>query len=357
MHIHTHGKQCIVGQANRRPDMSANRAAQERRKAQKKGIHLAKEERRILYVSFHVREDKASQGEVWNDRDAMQSHRNEPRKKRCTINTAAGLQACCTRHQQFIFSLSISMDGSRGQPKQLVYQDLQPPTEWNETAHNHFLRVLLPGFKAEDIKIRVDDDSRKLKVKGRRRVGQATVERFERDFDVPQDADLERVGGRFQDGWLSVIMPKKKTQETESTQVGISQEEDKKKKEEEPILQEKPESGQHKVVEKPIDGVGIKERHFPMGIPAGGDRKQEEEKAKSRTESGEKPKSCCTNKDGRKEGVSWMKRMKGMEEWVDSQVVDKLVESFNKNRNIIAAAAVGFSIGFYVSLKMRSSSR
>lgn len=117
-------------------------------KHKKKGIHLAKEERRILYVSFHVREDKASQGEVWNDRDAMQSHRNEPRKKRCTINTAAGLQPCCTRHQQFIFSLSISMDGSRGQPKQLVYQDLQPPTEWNETVHNHILRVRLPGRMA-----------------------------------------------------------------------------------------------------------------------------------------------------------------------------------------------------------------
>lgn len=207
------------------------------------------------------------------------------------------------------------------------------------------------GFKAEDIKIRVDDGPRKLKVKGRRHVGQATVELFERDFDVPQDADLERVGGRFQHGWLSVIMPKKKIQETESTQVGISQEEDKKKKEEKPILQEKPESGQHKAVEKPIDGVGIKERHFPMGIPAGGDRKQEEAMAER------KPKSCCTNKDGRKEGVSWMKRMEEMEEWVDSQVVDMLVESFNKNRKVIAAAAVGFSIGFYVSLKLRSSSR
>lgn len=147
IYIHM-GNNALLGKANRRPDMSASRAAQERRKAQKKGIHLAKEERRILYVSFHVREDKASQGKVWNDRDAMQSHRNEPRKKRCTINRAAGLQACCTRHQQFIFSLSISMDGSRGQPKQLVYQDLQPPTEWNETAHNHIIRVLLPGRMA-----------------------------------------------------------------------------------------------------------------------------------------------------------------------------------------------------------------
>ncbi|RZR81094.1 hypothetical protein BHM03_00007264 [Ensete ventricosum] len=220
------------------------------------------------------------------------------------------------------------------------------------SSHSSFVHENI-GFKADDIKIRVDDDSRKLKVKGRRHVGQATVERFEHDFDVPRDADLERVGGRFQHGWLSVIMPKKKKiqQETES------QEEDKKTKEEEPVLQEKPASGQHKAIEKPIDGDRIKQRHFPNGTPAGGDTKHEEETAKSRIESGEKPESCCTDKDGRKEGVSWMQRMEEMEEWVDSQLVDKLLEGFNKNRKVIAAAAVGFSIGFYVSLKLRSSGR
>ncbi|XP_009400523.2 protein RESTRICTED TEV MOVEMENT 2-like [Musa acuminata AAA Group] len=294
------------------------------------------------------------------------------------------------------------MDSSRGPPRQMVEYDLQPPTQRIETAHNHILRMHLPGFRADEIKVQVDDNSRKLTVRGRRPLGEAIVARVEKDFHVPEDADTEKVHAKFEQGWLSLVMPKKPIQERESTQLAVSSEDT--KKEEELILQEKPESRKTKKEAAPIpkemprsghekpttEGDRVKERHSPKRKPVGGDRKEEDnyrrwesspvsfptqkpegcgrkEEEDDRLEKAKSPKAKAEEaflrgedpKIGRKKdrGVTWKNRIEEMEEWFDNATVDRLVESFNKHRNVIAAAAVGFSVGFYVAQKLRSSSR
>ncbi|URE00855.1 hypothetical protein MUK42_30556 [Musa troglodytarum] len=330
----------------------------------------------------------------------------------------------------------ISMNSSRGRPRQMVEYDLQPPTQWIETAHNHILRMHLPaiasrcftislfgsafpcaltiqisdtsfcmetqGFRTDEIKVQVDDNSGKLMVRGRRPLGEAMVARVEQDFHVPKDADTEKVHAKFEQGWLSLVMPKKPKQESESTQLAVSYEDT--KKEEEPVLQEKPETGKTEKEAAPVpkemprsghekpttEGDRAKERRSPRRKPVGGDRKEEDnyrrresapvsyptqkpegcgrkEEEDDRLEKAKSPKAKAEEafrrgedpKIGRKKdrGVTWKNRFEEMEEWLDNATVDRLVESFNKNRNVIAAAAVGFFVGFYVAQKLRSSSR
>ncbi|RWW15109.1 hypothetical protein BHE74_00028854 [Ensete ventricosum] len=258
------------------------------------------------------------------------------------------------------------------------------------------------GFRTDEIKVQVDDNSRKLMVRGRRPLGEAMVARVEQDFHVPQDADTDKVHAKFEQGWLSLVMPKKTIQESESTQLGVPYEDT--KKEEEPILKEKPESGKRKEEAAPIpkemprsghekptaEGDSVKERRSPKRKPVGGDRIEEDNYR--RRESApvsfptQKPEGCGRKEEeddrlekaksqkaktveaflrgedpniGRKKdrGVTWKNRIEEMEEWFDNATVGRLVDSFNKNRNVVAAAAVGFYVGFYVAQKLRSSSR
>lgn len=61
-----------------------------------------------------------------------------------------------------------------------------------------------------------------------------------------------------------------------------------------------------------------------------------------------------TSKELRKRISAW----KGAEEkWLDSGSVDDILEKMNKNRKVIAVAVVAFSVGFYVSHKLKTSGR
>ncbi|XP_074582313.1 uncharacterized protein LOC141838671 [Curcuma longa] len=315
------------------------------------------------------------------------------------------------------------MDSIRGQPKQVVYQDLSPLTEHTETIDSHVLRVHLPDFRAEDVKIRLDHNSMKLLVRCRKPLAQTTIARVELDLDVPKDADVGHIRGNFEQGWLSLFMPKKRiTQDTDRKEEEeipkekagsgerkkeeqlISKEKAESgetKKKEEPMPKEKAESGERKKKEEPMpkeEQKKIKEEDMPKetdllkekiekdkteektkegSLPedkptVGADnseqeRKKQSDKAKSKKDTteeaapsmnGEKPKACRKRerREGKWEGANWKNKIEVIEEWLDGGLVDKLTKSFENNKKLIYAAAVGFSVGFLVSQKLRSRS-
>ncbi|PQQ03697.1 protein RESTRICTED TEV MOVEMENT 2-like [Prunus yedoensis var. nudiflora] len=88
-----------------------------------------------------------------------------------------------------------------------VYQDIEPLEEWvREQASDAFL-VHLSGYKKENLKIQVTS-ARYVRVLGERPLGGNNWERFRKEFPIPSNCDPNDISAKFENGVLSVKLPK-----------------------------------------------------------------------------------------------------------------------------------------------------
>ncbi|KAG9452094.1 hypothetical protein H6P81_004998 [Aristolochia fimbriata] len=86
------------------------------------------------------------------------------------------------------------------------YQDLEPPFECYSDSGNEILYMRLPGFRREELSVRLDDHGN-LEVTGKRRVGEKEWVRFGRNFRVEGVFDPDDVRAMFEDEALYVVVP------------------------------------------------------------------------------------------------------------------------------------------------------
>lgn len=90
--------------------------------------------------------------------------------------------------------------------------------DWKETATEHIFKADLPGLKKEEIKVQVED-GRVLSISGQRSKEEVQksdtwhrVERsrgqFMRKFKLPDNANLDHVTAKVDDGVLTITVPK-----------------------------------------------------------------------------------------------------------------------------------------------------
>uniref|UniRef100_A0A0D9WKH9 SHSP domain-containing protein n=1 Tax=Leersia perrieri TaxID=77586 RepID=A0A0D9WKH9_9ORYZ len=93
-------------------------------------------------------------------------------------------------------------------------QEIDPKFEWLDNANNFLLRLTLTGFKKEDFRVQVDGTG-KLTVRGQRSSAGAGAGnkqhniRFHKVFQLPSNANIEDITGRFEANVLTITVPKR----------------------------------------------------------------------------------------------------------------------------------------------------
>ncbi|KAM7479983.1 hypothetical protein LguiA_028196 [Lonicera macranthoides] len=182
--------------------------------------------------------------------------------------------------------------------KSLVFVEFEPPSGWTEDPTSHYLLVDLPEFKMEEVKLQVDNQDQII-VSGERKVAENKYARFEQKFRVPENSDIANVTGKFEGELLYVTVPKKKIQK---------------------------ESGEGNINDTAEKAAG--ENVGTQIVP--------NEEGKSLSE------IVDTN-----EIEKW--RIRG--NWVVKSVIEKL----KKRKGILLTAVLAFSLGVFVSQKLKSN--
>lgn len=95
--------------------------------------------------------------------------------------------------------------------EQKVTQDLGGGASLNETDKEMTLILDLPGYKRDSIKLSFLD-GKKLLINAQRKV-QTTVRTYERSFDLPVPGDHKGTSAAYEDGVLTIKVPKVATKE------------------------------------------------------------------------------------------------------------------------------------------------
>ncbi|KAL8208600.1 hypothetical protein R6Q57_008012 [Mikania cordata] len=106
------------------------------------------------------------------------------------------------------------------------------PIDWKETPEAHVFKADLPGLKKEEVKVELQED-RVLQISGERSREKEdkndTWHRLERSsgkflrrFRLPENANVEKVKAKMENGVLTVTVPKTKVKKPEVKAIKIS---------------------------------------------------------------------------------------------------------------------------------------
>ncbi|XP_043703669.1 inactive protein RESTRICTED TEV MOVEMENT 2-like [Telopea speciosissima] len=224
-----------------------------------------------------------------------------------------------------------NMRGRRGiaerpSTRQLVYEDFQPIADWTNDSNSHVLLVDLPGFKKEEVKLEVNSNSI-VTISGERQLSENIYKRFKENYSLPVDSDIDKISGKFDGGLLFVIIPKKvyEIEEEPKEQHLIADRIAEQNKQETCKIEEKPKK----------DGKDTNDHKSDHGngIPEEGKRE-------------------VSKKTEGKGGLN-QDRGKKYEIGIKIGSVGTAIEMIGRNKGIVLAAVLGFSVGMYLSHKLR----
>jgi HSP20 family protein len=118
-----------------------------------------------------------------------------------------------------------------GEREALSIADWTPSCNVSETVEEYRIEAELPGVKQEDVEVNVED--RVLTLRGERREKkeekgkkyhrmESSYGSFMRSFTLPADADEDKVAADYNDGLLSVRIPRTTPKESKARAVEIS---------------------------------------------------------------------------------------------------------------------------------------
>ncbi|XP_057441550.1 uncharacterized protein LOC130733410 [Lotus japonicus] len=88
-----------------------------------------------------------------------------------------------------------------------VYEEFEPPSDWDHEEGSDTLILMLPGFKKEQLRVQVSSN-RVLRLSGERQISENKWRQFRKEIPVPSDSDTNGISAKFEAGMLYVRLPK-----------------------------------------------------------------------------------------------------------------------------------------------------
>ncbi|CAI9281390.1 unnamed protein product [Lactuca saligna] len=225
--------------------------------------------------------------------------------------------------------------GDNKSSSSLTFEEFVPPSAWTEDSTYHYLLVDLPGFKRQELKLQADNKTH-IVVSGERQDRENKYKRFEQRFELPTNADVDKITGKLDGEILYISVPKKIEPQHQEIKHGGEIE-----SELEPEAKPAPTSA-------PISASSVLE--------------SEPEPVSSDEEDDDDKKSDANRNESDKKGGE-----KGVERKEDKRVFNEdwekeahlylriAIEKIRKNKGIVATAIFAFSLGVMVSQKFQSN--
>lgn len=116
----------------------------------------------------------------------------------------------------------------------MILRHSSPGYEINETDDKYQIAVDVPGIKAGDMKVNVENEGRVLHIAGGRKVvrdGSTSETKFDKRFTIGKNVDIDKMTANLSDGVLVLTAPKKKEEEKPVRSIAIMEGPSEEKKE------------------------------------------------------------------------------------------------------------------------------
>ncbi|CAI9112278.1 OLC1v1012699C1 [Oldenlandia corymbosa var. corymbosa] len=215
-------------------------------------------------------------------------------------------------------------------PQNLVFEDFTPSSGLTEDSDSYCLIIDLPGFKKDEVKLQVDDNGHII-VSGERQVNEMKHVRFQQSYKVPEKSNIEETTAKFEDDILYIVIPKLTKDaivEDNSQNSNINPQTDQVNH---PQEQEENKPNAFHKVEVPDPGKMSAISSKP------GDVATTENEAKEERQDEEFHDANLEN------------------QWNEGSILETLKVQLLKNKGIVVAAVLAFSLGVLVSQKLQTS--
>jgi HSP20 family protein len=101
-----------------------------------------------------------------------------------------------------------------------------PGYEISENDGKYEIRVDIPGVKASEMSVQLENEGKVLHISGGRKIekeGQVTETRFDKRFTIGSNVDVEQMSGNLADGVLTLTAPKVPKQEKPVHKIAITE--------------------------------------------------------------------------------------------------------------------------------------
>ena len=109
-----------------------------------------------------------------------------------------------------------------------AHKCVNPQVNAIEEENSYLLEVAVPGYDKKDIKLRVDSNRLIISSDSEQKAGDEYLRRefstgkFERSFELPEGIVSENISASYENGILSVLIPKKEKVEIKIHDVAIA---------------------------------------------------------------------------------------------------------------------------------------
>ncbi|CAI0549363.1 unnamed protein product [Linum tenue] len=97
----------------------------------------------------------------------------------------------------------------RARSRDHLVEEFVPSSAWDDDNHSHYLLIDLPGFRKEEVSLRVDSGGKQITVAGERLLNHNKYVYFHQTYQLPEGiSDTDRITGKFDGEILYVTVPK-----------------------------------------------------------------------------------------------------------------------------------------------------